>query len=87
VSRARALPQPATVILRGGAPHRLAATLQLSAADSGLTISNCPGEEPVITGGLLLNTSWVAAALPDARSSNSCSLDCRLCSPARHIHN
>lgn len=74
VSRARALPQPATVILRGGAPHRLAATLQLSAADSGLTIVNFPGEEPVITGGLLLNTSWEAAALLNARSDNSCSL-------------
>ncbi len=64
VLRARALPPPATILLRGGAPHRLAEPLQLTPADSFLTIENAPGEAPVITSGLLLNTTWAPAPAP-----------------------
>ena len=63
VAKARGLPPPATVVLRGGPPHRLSETLELTAADSGLSIVAFPGEQPVVSGGYLLNTSaWKRAA-------------------------
>ena len=68
VAAARGLPAPATIVLRGGPPHRLNETLELTAADSGLSIVAFPGERPVVSGGYLLNTSaWErepAAAAP-----------------------
>jgi hypothetical protein len=79
VLRARALPPPATILLRSSAPHRLQAPLQLTPADSGLTIANFPGEAPVLTSGLLLNTTWAPApplARPTATAtaSSGCTL-------------
>jgi hypothetical protein len=65
VLKARTMPQPAAIYLRGGV-HRLAATLQLGAADSGLTIAAFSGETPVLTSGLVLKPSWVPAAGADA---------------------
>ena len=73
VLRARALPRPVTIYLRGGAPHRLAAPLQLTAADSHLTIAAFPGEAPVVTSGLLLNTSWAPAPAPAPAAAAACS--------------
>ena len=73
VLRARALPPPATILLRDSAPHRLASPLQLAAADSGLTVANFPGETPVLTSGLLLNTVWKAAPAPRG-GGGACSL-------------
>jgi hypothetical protein len=62
VAKARGLPPPATVVLRGGPPHRLNETLELTSADSGLSIVAYPGEQPVVSGGYLLNTSsWERA--------------------------
>jgi len=58
VFRARGLPKPSTIILRGGV-HRLTETLQLGIEDNGLYIMAYPSETPVITSGLLLNTTWV----------------------------
>ena len=55
------------------APHRLASPLQLAAADSGLTVANFPGETPVLTSGLLLNTVWKAAPAPRG-GGGACSL-------------
>ena len=66
VTRARGLPAPAAVILRGGV-HRLSSTLQLGAADSGLTITAYPGEQPVVSSGLVLKPTWAPAALADLR--------------------
>lgn len=57
VTMARGLPPPATVVLRGGPPHRLNETLELTPLDSGLSIVAYPGERPVVSGGYLLNTS------------------------------
>jgi len=57
VAKARGLPAPATVVLRGGPPHRLGETLELTPADSGLSIVAYAGEQPVVSGGFLLNTS------------------------------
>jgi hypothetical protein len=50
-----------TVVLRGGT-HRLASTLLLTPADSGLTIAAYPGEAPVISSGYALATTWAPAA-------------------------
>ncbi len=62
VERARSLSAQArrrTLVLRGGAPHRLVETLTLtSARDSGLHIVAYPGEAPVISSGYPLNTVW-----------------------------
>lgn len=76
VLRARTLPGPATILLRGGATHRLAAPLQLTPEDSGLTIGNVPGETPIITSGLLLNTSWTPSQEPARPQSQSSSSGC-----------
>jgi hypothetical protein len=65
VAKARTSPQPAAILLRGGV-HRLAATLALTSADSGLTIANYPGEAPVLTSGMVLKPTWAPVALPPA---------------------
>lgn len=46
-----------TVTLRGGT-YFLSTTLQLSAADSGLTVQAYQDEVPIINGGKLLSTTW-----------------------------
>src|SRR5579862_931649 len=50
-----------TIVLRGGV-YRLATTLELTAADSGVTWSAYPGERPVISGGRVIS-GWKAGAL------------------------
>lgn len=60
VAKARGLAQPATVVLRGGV-HRLSSTLELGAADAGLTITSYPGDaEPAVisSGQVLGNLNW-----------------------------
>ena len=57
VRLARGLASPATVVLRAGV-HRLAETLELNAADSGLTIAAFPGESPVVSGGAPIAPTW-----------------------------
>ena len=57
VALARTLPQPALLYLRAGV-HRLSATVELGAGDSGLTIAAFPGEAPVVTSGLVIKPSW-----------------------------
>ena len=47
----RASPAPARLLLRDTAPFFLPATLLLTAADSGLTLSALPNEAPVLSGG------------------------------------
>ena len=66
VAMARNLPPPATIILRGGAPHRLNETLVLTPADNGLSLIAYDGESPVISGGAVLNTVWERVAAPAA---------------------
>lgn len=86
VTALRASPAPRTLILRGGV-HFLNETLQLTPADSGLTISGFPSgtEEAWVSGGVLLpRLVWhkVASALVfmtarSLRSSGSLpALDC-----------
>jgi hypothetical protein len=58
VIRGRTLSGPISIILRGGAIHRLTETLQLGPYDNGLQIIAYPGETPVISSGFLLNTTW-----------------------------
>ena len=58
VALARERPRPVQIVLRGGAVHRLTATLTLEAADSQLQIVNFPGESPVLSSGLVLKTVW-----------------------------
>lgn len=53
----RALPPPATIILREGV-HRLSETLELSTADNGLTIMGYPGENAVVSGGSVFTPNW-----------------------------
>jgi len=49
---------PAQIVLRGGT-HVLTRPVDLTAADSGLTIANYPGEEPVVSLGVALSgLSW-----------------------------
>ena len=43
VAASRGLPKPLTIALRAGT-HHLPRTVDLTAADSGLTIRNAPGE-------------------------------------------
>ena len=67
VAAVRAMPQPATVLLRGNGVHRFANTVVLTAADSGLTIAAFPGEQPVLSSGRVLNTQWQPAADVEAQ--------------------
>jgi hypothetical protein len=57
VRLARAVPAPATVVLRGGV-HRLTETLALTAADNGLTIMGYAGETAVVSGGQVVSPTW-----------------------------
>lgn len=47
----------AAIVLRKGT-HYLATGLNLTAVDSGLTITNYPGEESWLSGGVALKTQW-----------------------------
>jgi len=83
VAKARTLPPPAQVVLRGSGVHRIASTIVLTAADSGLSLINYPGENPVVSGGTVLATSWkpttdTAAAAADVSKGDPGS---KLCGP------
>ena len=54
---ARALPKPATVVLRGGT-YFLPETLVFKAEDSGVTYTAAPKENVVVSGGRRI-TGWV----------------------------
>lgn len=54
---ARAAPKPAAITLRAGT-FFLAETLQLTAADSGISFAAYKGETPVISGGADLAVAW-----------------------------
>jgi hypothetical protein len=57
VAASRGLPKPLTIALRAGT-HHLPRTVDLTAADSGLTIRNAPGERAEVSGGRNLTTKW-----------------------------
>ena len=62
VRASRALPKPLAILLRGGT-HFVGATVELGAADSGLTIANADGEAAVLSGGRnLTGLSWAPSA-------------------------
>ena len=55
---------PAQLVLRAGTFY-ISAAVELTAADSGLTLSAFPGESPVISGGVsLAGLSWAAVPTP-----------------------
>ena len=54
----------AAIVLRAGT-HYLTKGLNLSASDSGLTITNYPGEESWLSGGVALKTKWEPVNLTD----------------------
>ena len=57
VAASRGLRKPLTIALRAGI-HHLPHTVELTAADSGLTIRNAPGERAEVSGGRNLTTNW-----------------------------
>ena len=61
MAASRALPKPLTIALRAGT-HHLNHTIELGAADSGLTIRNAPGEAAEVSGGTPLRTQWRPSA-------------------------
>ena len=64
ITASRAGPRPPQIILRNGT-FFLAATITLTAADSGLAISAFPGEEPILSGGVALGAlAWEPFSRP-----------------------
>lgn len=72
VAKARALPKPAEIVLRGGV-HRLRETLQLGAADAGLSIRAYDGETPTLSSGAVLTTAWEQADVTPRAAAGSAS--------------
>ena len=69
LAAARAASPPATIVLREGT-FFLPATLELTASDSGLTMSAFPGENPVVSGGVsLAGLAWQPVVLPSPSPS------------------
>ena len=81
VAAGRTAPPPVALVLRGGV-HRLAATLQLGAADAGLSLAAFPGETPVLSSGLVLATAWQPVAAPVAAAAAAAAV-AAASSPAR----
>lgn len=69
VLRARSLPHPVSIILRAGV-HHLSETLNLGPADSGLKITAFPGENPIVSGGLVIKPVWTSTTPPNAQNNN-----------------
>eukprot|EP01043_Picozoa_sp_COSAG02_P007491 COSAG02_NODE_224_length_28285_cov_39.533066_20_plen_407_part_00 len=61
LGRSRAMPKPLAILLRHGT-HYIAGPLNLGPEDSGLHISNFPGEEAKLTGAVPLDPQWSPSA-------------------------
>jgi hypothetical protein len=57
-----------TVLLRGGT-HRERATVHITAADSGLTISSYNGEDAIVSGAVPIDTKW--KRVPSTRTTST----------------
>jgi hypothetical protein len=68
VLRARSFSHPVSIILRAGV-HHLSETLNLGPADNGLKISAFPGENPIVSGGLVIKPVWTSTPPPNANAA------------------
>lgn len=64
LASSRGLARPVHILLRSGT-HYLPHTIEITPADSGLTIANAPGEEAVVSGGFPLSPAWLPSAACD----------------------
>ena len=69
-ARAAPLGVPKSIVLKAGI-HYLNATIELGAADSGLTITAAPGDEGKVTvsGGVLLSPTWTKSSKGNASAN------------------